>query len=72
MLTYDEVVPPPLSDDLLHAVLVRRRDPVTDHENEDELDIVTEVGKYSEEPKPSIRKPEPQRQLSKTNPNTWN
>ena len=71
-LTYDEVVPPPLPDDLLHALLVRRGDPVTDHKNEDELDIVAEVGKCSKEPKPSIRKPESQSQLRQSKPNAWN
>ena len=71
-LTYDEVVPSSLPDDLLHALVIRRRHPVTNHEDEDELDIVTEVGEGSKEPESSIRKPEPQRQLGKSNPYTGN
>ena len=71
-LTHDEVVPSSLLDDLLHALTIRRRHPVTNHEDEDELDIVTEVSEGSKEPESSIRKPEPQRQLGKSNPYTGN
>ena len=72
ILTYDKVVPSPLPDDLLHAMVIRCCHPVANHKDEDELDIVTEVSEYSEEPKSSIRKPVSQCQLRKSNPYAGN
>ena len=61
-------MPPAPPDDLLHAVLVRSRDPVPEDEDEDELEVVAEIHHQTE---PAVREPPSQGRFHRSDPQTW-
>ena len=70
--TYYEVEPPTPLDDFLHAELVSSRDAVTQHEDEDKLDIVAVIKEKREKPEVSVREVRSQGNLNESDEDAWN
>ena len=70
--TYYKVEPSALLNNFLHAELVGSRDAVAEDEDEDELDIVTNIKEHREKPQVAIREVRSQGQLYESNEDTWN
>ena len=70
--TYYEVEPSALPDNFLHAELVSSSDAEAEHEDEDKLEIVTNIQEHREKPQVAIREVRSQGQLYESNEDTWN
>ena len=71
IITQEQIEPSSSPDDLPHALVICGSDAVSDHEDEDEFDVIAEVQKDAEEPQVSFRELQSEGDFYQSDPDTW-